>query len=186
LERRTSSDHPITEIAPYVADGLLEGEPDADAEGEAVAEGELEVEADGDGELEGEVEADADGVLEGELDAEADAITVPMLLFSTSQRYEPEGPDPDTVTEISGRKSLTSANTACVSRATLKPSAHVTTISPPPSVFIRMVARMPGFLGVFSVRVSPEPPDVSSQICKSLVNTMTPPLPGSFTIFGPR
>ncbi len=170
----------------YVADGEVEGEPDADAEGD----GEL----DGDGEADGEELAEADGVLDAEaegvpdglLDVEADAITVPMLLFSTSQRYEPDGPDPEIVTEISGRKSLASANTAFVSRATLKPAAAVTTMSPPPSVFIRIAARMPALEGAASVRVSPEAPETSSQICRSLVKRIVPPLPGSVTLLGPR
>lgn len=164
----------------------MDGEPEAEADGDGELDGVFDTDAEGDGLVEGEPEADADGELDGLLEADADAITVPMLLFSTSQRYEPEGPDPEIVTEISGRKSLTSANTACVSRATLNPSAHVTTMSPPPSVFMRSVRRMPGFLGTFRVRVSPDAPDVSSQICRSLVATMVPPLPGSLRIFGPR
>ena len=75
----------------------------------------FDTEADGEVEADGEPEADADGLLDGVLDADADAITTPMLLFSTSQRNTPA----ETVTEISGRKSLASANTACVSPATL-------------------------------------------------------------------
>ena len=146
----------------------------------------FDTEADGDGDEDGEVDVDAEGLVDGLLDAEAEAMTVPMLLFSTSQRYVPEGPEPETVTEISGRKSLASANTACVSPATLYPPVAVTTMSPPPSVFIRIVKRMPGFVGRASVRVSPEAPEVSSQICRSFVTRIVPPLPGSDMIFGPR
>jgi hypothetical protein len=153
-----------------------------------VAEGELEAEADG--ELEGvfevEAEGDVDGVFDteedGVADTEDDEITVPTLPSSTSQRKTPA----ETVTEMNDRKSLASANVACVSKATFMPPVTVTTASPPPSVFKRSVKRTPGFVGLASVRVSPEAPVTISQICRSAPTRMIFPLPGSVMIFGPR
>lgn len=71
-------------------------------------DGDAETDADGEGEVDGEVEADADGLEDGLLDAEAEAMTVPRFPSSASQRYSPAL----TVTEISDRKSLASANVA--------------------------------------------------------------------------
>ena len=153
-----------------------------------VAEGELDAEADG--ELEGVADTDADGVLEAEadgeldgvLEAEAEEITVPTLPSSTSQRCEPA----EIVTEISDRKSLASANVACVSSATFRPADAVRTSVPPPSVLRRMTRRIPGFVGVASERVSLPEPSVISQICRSAEARMIPASPGSVMIFGPR
>lgn len=89
-------------------------------------------------------------------------------------------------TEIRLRKSDASANVAVVSSATFRPAEAVTTTSPPPSVFNRITSRMPGFVGLASVRVSPEAPDTISQICRSAVARMIPALPGSLRTFGPR
>jgi len=153
-----------------------------------VAEGELETDADGeldgelDTELDGELDVEADGDVDGELDGDVDETTVPTLPSKTSQRCDPA----EIVTEISDRKSLASANVACVSRATFRPAGAVTTTSPPPSVFNRSVKRIPGFVGVARVLVSPEAPDTISQICKSALARMIPALPGSVRIFGPR
>ena len=164
-----------------MADGEDDGVLDTDAEGEGELEGVFDTDADGDGEVDGDVDAEADGEVEGELDAEAEAITVPRFPSIASHLYRPAL----TVTEISDRKSLASAKVACVSPATLKPPVAVTTMSPPPSVFMRRTSRMPGFVGLGSVRVSAEPPLVISQICRSMRGRMIPPVPGSLRIFGP-
>jgi hypothetical protein len=140
-----------------------------------VADGELEGVADGD------VDAVADGELDGVDDGDADEITVPTLPESTSHLKVVAVSE----TLISDRKSEASANVAVVSSATFSPAAAVSTASPPPSVFKRMTSRMPGFVGLASVRVSPEAPVTISQICKSAVARMIPALPGSFRIFGP-
>lgn len=164
-----------------MADGELDGELDTDEDGDGEVDGEFDAEADGDGEVDGEVDAEAEGDVDGELEAEADAMTVPMLPSRASQRNRPAL----TVTEMSDRKSLASAKVACVSPATLKPPVAVTTMSPPPSVFIRRTNRIPGLVGLGSVRVSPEAPLVISQIWRSMFGRMIPPVPGSLRIFGP-
>lgn len=169
-----------------MADGEDEGVFDTDAEGEGEAEGVLDTDAEGDGDADGEAEVEAEGDVDGLPEAEAEAMTVPRFPSRASQRYEPPGPDPEIVTEISERKSLASANVAFVSSATLYPAGAVTTMSPPPSVFILRTKRMPGFVGFASVRVSPDAPEVISQICRSLFGRMIPALPGSVMIFGPR
>ena len=144
----------------YVAEGDEDGVPDTDVEGDGDDEGVFDTDAEGDGEDEGVFDADAEGDVDGLLDAEAEAMTVPRFPSRASQRYTPAL----TVTEIRDRKSLASAKVACVSPATLKPPVAVTTMSPPPSVFMRRTRRIPGLVGLGSVRVSPEPPEVISQI----------------------
>lgn len=144
----------------YVADGELDGEAETEADGDGDAEGDADTDAEGDGDVEGEVEADAEGDVDGLLDAEADEMTVPRFPSRASQRWTPAL----TVTEIRDRKSLASAKVACVSPATLKPPVAVTTMSPPPSVFMRRTRRIPGLVGLGSVRVSPEAPETISQI----------------------
>jgi hypothetical protein len=164
-----------------VGDGLADGEPDADAEGDVEAEGVFDTDADGDVEADGVFEADAEGDVDGLLDAEAEAMTVPRFPSRASQRNTPAL----TVTEMRLRKSLASAKVACVSPATLKPPVAVTTMSPPPSVLIRRTSRIPGLVGLGSVRVSPEAPLTISQIWRSIFGRMIPALPGSLRIFGP-
>ena len=170
------------QIHDYVADGELDGEPEAEAEGDGDADGEPEAEAEGEVEAEGELDAEAEGDVDGELDAEAEAITVPRFPSSASQRYTPPLPPVGgvTVTDTSERKSLASAKMACVSPATLKPPVAVTVMSPPPSTLIRRTKRIPAFVGLGSVRVSPEAPEVISQINRSALGRMIPALPGSF------
>ena len=143
-----------------MAEGDEDGVPDTDAEGDGEAEGVFDTDAEGDGDDEGEFDADAEGDVDGLLEAEAEAMTVPRFPSRASQRKTPAL----TVTEIRDRKSLASANVACVSPATLKPPVAVTTMSPPPSVFMRRTSRIPGLVGRGSVRVSPEAPETISQI----------------------
>ena len=166
----------------YVGDGLADGEPDTDAEGEGEVEGVFDTDAEGDGEVDGELDDDAEGEVDGVFDAEAEAMTVPRFPPPASQRKTPAL----TVTEMRGRKSLASAKFATVSPPTLNPPVAVTAMSPPPSVFMRRTKRIPGLVGLGSVRVSAEAPETSSQICRSAVGRMIPALPGSLRIFGPR
>ena len=172
----------MSRIPSYVAEGDEDGDADTDVEGDGEADGDVETDVDGDGEADGEADLEAEGDAEGEVEGEVEAISVPRFPSRASQRYNPA----EIVTEINDRKSLASANVACVSRATLYPAGAVTTMSPPPSVFIRRTKRMPGFVGVARVRVWPDAPEVISQICRSAVARMMPASPGSVNNFGPR
>ena len=169
------------------AEGVEEGEGDEDgvldteAEGEGDEDGVLDTEAEGEGDADGEVEVDAEGLVDGLVDGEVEAMAVPRFPSRASQRKTPA----ETVTEMRLRKSLASAKVAAVSPATLNPPVAVTTMSPPPSVFMRRTKRIPGLVGLGSVRVSPEAPETSSQICRSMFGRMIPELPGSLVIFGP-
>lgn len=111
IAHASAFDYPNAAIA-YVAEGDEDGVFDTDAEGDGEEDGVLDTDAEGDGEVEGDVEADAEGLEDGLLDAEADAMTVPRFPSRASQRCVPEGPDPETVTEIRLRKSLASAKVA--------------------------------------------------------------------------
>lgn len=108
-----------------------------------------------------------------------DAATLPSRI---SQRYVVLA---TVVTETRDRMSSTSLNVAAVFSATLSPLAADTTRAPPPSVFSRNTKRIPGFVGLARVRVSPLAPTTISQICRSAATWMVPPLPGSAIIFGP-
>lgn len=91
---------------------------------------------------------------------ELDATETPTCPPRTCQRYV----EAVSETEISDSMSPASANVADVSRAAFQPAAAVTAMSPPPSVSIRRTKRMPGFVGGAKMRVSPDAPDVISQI----------------------
>lgn len=103
-----------------------------------------------------------------------DAIAAPSCPSQVCQRYVVAVLE----TEINDNISPASANVALVSNAVFKPFSAVTTISPP-SVSIRNTNRMPGLVGLASVRVSFAPTDTISQISRSLFGRMVPPLPGS-------
>ncbi len=121
--------------------------------------------------------------------AVAVAVAVPVaearatpVCTRTSQRYVVAVSD----TDISDKLSPASANTALVSKAAFNPFATLTVATPPPSVSIRRVKRIPGFVGLARIRVSADAPVVISQTCKSALGRMVPPLPGSTNCFGPR
>lgn len=107
--------------------------------------------------------------------------TAAPVRTSTSQRYVVAVRD----TEISDTLSPASANTTVVVSATFNPFAEVTVIAPPPSVRRRKTARIPGLVGLASVRVSADAPLVSSHTWRSALARMVPPLPGSVISFGP-
>ena len=109
------------------------------------------------------------------------AIATPFLT-STSQRYVVAVND----TEIIDSMSPASANVATVTKAAFSPFEAVNTMSPPPSVFIRAMKRIPGLVGLTRVRVSFDAPLVSSQTCKSALARIEPPSPGSAMTLGPR
>lgn len=88
-------------------------------------------------------------------------------------------------TDMSDNMSATSLNVAAVFPAILNPFVVETTNAPPPSVFKMMTSRIPGLVGVASVRVSPAEPTTISQICMSEEARMVPASPGSFSSFGP-
>ena len=133
----------MSTTASYVAEGELEGEADGELEGVA------------DTDADGVLEAEADGELDGVLDGEAEEITVPVFV-RLSQRYDVFA---TRVTLTSSMKSPASASVASVSSDTFRPFAAVTTTSPPPSVSSRRWKRIPGFVGLASVLVSPEAPE---------------------------
>ena len=100
---------------------------------------------------------------------------------NTSQRYVVAVND----TEIIDSISPASANVEVTSGTELNPFEAVTTTAPPPSVFIRTMNRIPGFVGLAITRVSPDAPLVISHIWRSAFARIVPPLPGSTIIFGP-
>lgn len=107
--------------------------------------------------------------------------TAAPVRTSTSQRYVVAVSD----TEISDRLSPASAKLAYPTSDAFNPFSEVTVTSPPPSVFIRRIKRIPGLVGLASTRVSLEAPLVSSHISRSALARIVPPLPGSAMSFGP-
>lgn len=108
--------------------------------------------------------------------------TAAPVLTSTSQRYVVAVND----TEIIDKLSPTSAKLAYPASAVFNPLAAVTTTAPPPSVFIRRINLIPGFVGLARTLVSSDAPEVNSQICRSAFARIVPPSPGSVMTFGPR
>ena len=129
-----------------------------------------------------DVAVDVDVELDVAVAVDVDVDIVTPFLTSTSQRYVVAVND----TEIIDSMSPASANVATVTKAAFSPFEAVNTMSPPPSVFIRAMKRIPGLVGLTRVRVSFDAPLVSSQTCKSALARIEPPSPGSAMTLGPR
>ena len=165
-----------------VADGDEDGVPDTELDGELDVVPDTELDGVLDTELDGVLDGVAETELDGVLDTDAEDTIVPTLPSKISQRYVLSVIE----TLISDRKSLASANVASVSKDEFNPAAAVTTTAPPPSVLRRNTKRIPGFVGVASVRVSAVAPDTISQICRSCDTRIVPASPGSVSNLPPR
>lgn len=119
--------------------------------------------------------------VELEVAVPVDVATAAPVRTSTSQRYVV----PVSETEIIDRLSPASAKTLYPASATFNPFSAVTVTVPPPSVFSRRINLIPGLVGLARTRVSSDAPLVSSQIWRSALARIVPPLPGSAISFGP-